>query len=47
MVVLIVDFLMTNALLEQALQEHGFPVPSAIEWNRHCVVMSLVQGYPL
>ncbi|KAF7833724.1 serine/threonine-protein kinase rio2-like [Senna tora] len=31
----------------KALQEHGFPVPNAIEWNRHCVVMSLVQGYPL
>ncbi|XP_054793022.1 serine/threonine-protein kinase rio2 [Prosopis cineraria] len=31
----------------KALEEHGFPVPKAIEWNRHCVVMSLVQGYPL
>ncbi|KAI4352696.1 hypothetical protein L6164_006920 [Bauhinia variegata] len=31
----------------KALEEHGFPVPNAIEHNRHCVVMSLVQGYPL
>ncbi|XP_068660043.1 serine/threonine-protein kinase rio2-like [Aristolochia californica] len=31
----------------KALQEHGFPVPDAIDCNRHCVVMSLVQGYPL
>lgn len=31
----------------KALQEHGFPVPSAIDCNRHCVIMSLVQGYPL
>ncbi|KAI9117767.1 hypothetical protein K1719_011182 [Acacia pycnantha] len=31
----------------KALEEHGFPVPKAVECNRHCVVMSLVQGYPL
>ncbi|KAM7489310.1 hypothetical protein LguiB_026794 [Lonicera macranthoides] len=31
----------------KALQEHGFPVPNAVDCNRHCVVMSLVQGYPL
>ncbi|KAG4989647.1 hypothetical protein JHK85_032630 [Glycine max] len=31
----------------KALETHGFPVPNAIENNRHCVVMSLVQGYPL
>ncbi|KAL5164255.1 Serine/threonine-protein kinase rio2 [Glycine soja] len=31
----------------KALETHGFPVPNAIESNRHCVVMSLVQGYPL
>ncbi|KAJ8755148.1 hypothetical protein K2173_018946 [Erythroxylum novogranatense] len=31
----------------KALEEHGFPVPKAIDCNRHCVVMSLVQGYPL
>ncbi|WVZ21430.1 hypothetical protein V8G54_008752 [Vigna mungo] len=31
----------------KALETHGFPVPNAVEHNRHCVVMSLVQGYPL
>ncbi|XP_020584035.1 serine/threonine-protein kinase rio2 isoform X2 [Phalaenopsis equestris] len=31
----------------KALGEHGFPVPQAVDCNRHCVVMSLVQGYPL
>lgn len=46
-VIFMVHFRMTHALLEQALEEHGFPVPKAVEWNRHCVVMSLVQGYPL
>ncbi|XP_024170725.1 serine/threonine-protein kinase rio2 isoform X2 [Rosa chinensis] len=31
----------------KALQEHGFPVPNAVDCNRHCVIMSLVPGYPL
>ncbi|KAG8078716.1 hypothetical protein GUJ93_ZPchr0007g3043 [Zizania palustris] len=31
----------------KALGEHGFPVPTAVDCNRHCVIMSLVQGYPL
>ncbi|KMZ65572.1 putative Serine/threonine-protein kinase rio2 [Zostera marina] len=31
----------------KALGEHGFPVPNAVECNRHCIIMSLVQGYPL
>ncbi|XP_038697927.1 serine/threonine-protein kinase rio2-like [Tripterygium wilfordii] len=31
----------------KALENHGFPVPSAVDCNRHCVIMSLVQGYPL
>ncbi|GAB4825665.1 hypothetical protein Ancab_008539 [Ancistrocladus abbreviatus] len=31
----------------KALEEHGFPVPTAVDCNRHCVIMSLVQGYPL
>ncbi|KAJ0969382.1 hypothetical protein J5N97_022259 [Dioscorea zingiberensis] len=31
----------------KALGEHGFPVPSAVDCNRHCVIMSLVEGYPL
>lgn len=32
---------------EQALGEHSFPVPTAVDCNRHCVIMSLVHGYPL
>lgn len=39
--VIFCDFIM------QALEEHGFPVPNAVDCNRHCVVMSLIQGYPL
>ncbi|KAF3790107.1 Serine/threonine-protein kinase [Nymphaea thermarum] len=31
----------------KALQKHDFPVPEAVDCNRHCVVMSLVSGYPL
>ncbi|KAK7401226.1 hypothetical protein VNO78_12550 [Psophocarpus tetragonolobus] len=31
----------------KALETHGFPVPNAVEQNRHCVIMSLVQGFPL
>nr|GLL47855.1 serine/threonine-protein kinase rio2 [Ipomoea trifida] len=31
----------------KALEEHGFPVPNAVDCNRHCVIMSLIQGYPL
>ncbi|CAI9108224.1 OLC1v1007778C1 [Oldenlandia corymbosa var. corymbosa] len=31
----------------KALENHGFPVPHAVDCNRHCVVMSLVEGYPL
>jgi RIO kinase 2 len=31
----------------RALGEHGFPVPLAVETNRHCVLMSLVEAHPL
>ncbi|CAG5099448.1 Similar to Riok2: Serine/threonine-protein kinase RIO2 (Mus musculus) [Cotesia congregata] len=31
----------------KALQDRGFPVPKPIDFNRHCVVMELVNGYPL
>eukprot|EP00250_Pteridium_aquilinum_P019186 c24339_g3_i1 orf=351-1811(+) len=31
----------------KALGDNGFPVPKAVDWNRHCVLMSLVPGYPL
>lgn len=31
----------------RALHEHEFPVPQPIDQNRHCVVMSLIDGFPL
>ena len=31
----------------KALHEKGFPVPTPIDVNRHCVVMSLAPGYQL
>lgn len=31
----------------KALYDRGFPVPKPIDFNRHCVVMQLVQGHPL
>jgi RIO kinase 2 len=31
----------------KVLGDHGFPVPQAIDFNRHMVVMELVQGDPL
>ena len=31
----------------QALYDRGFPVPRPADFNRHAVVMQLVQGYPL
>ncbi|KAJ1834749.1 Serine/threonine-protein kinase rio2 [Coemansia sp. RSA 2711] len=29
------------------LHEHGFPVPRPIDQNRHCVVMELIDAFPL
>lgn len=29
------------------LHENGFPVPKPIDFNRHCIIMELVAGYPL
>ena len=31
----------------KALHEHGFPVPIPVDANRHCVLMQLVDGFPL
>ncbi|KAJ3103417.1 Kinesin-associated protein 3 [Phlyctochytrium planicorne] len=31
----------------KVLHENGFPVPTPIDCNRHCVVMSLIDAYPL
>ncbi|EDX14387.1 serine/threonine-protein kinase RIO2 [Drosophila simulans] len=30
-----------------ALYDRGFPVPKPIDFNRHCVLMDLVQGWPM
>ena len=31
----------------KALYDRGFPVPTPIDFNRHCVLMDLVKGAPL
>lgn len=31
----------------KALYDRGFPVPTPIDFNRHCVIMKLVEGNPL
>ncbi|PNF36561.1 Serine/threonine-protein kinase RIO2 [Cryptotermes secundus] len=31
----------------KALHDHGFPVPKPLDFNRHCVIMELVEGRPL
>ncbi|KYR01968.1 putative protein serine/threonine kinase [Tieghemostelium lacteum] len=31
----------------KALHDNGFPVPNPVDYNRHCIVMSRVRGYPL
>ena len=31
----------------KVLHEHGFPVPRPLDQNRHCVVMELIEGFPL
>lgn len=31
----------------KALHERGFPVPKPIDFNRHCVIMELIEGAPL
>ena len=31
----------------KVLYEHKFPVPKPIDFNRHCIIMELVVGYPL
>nr|XP_054756289.1 uncharacterized protein LOC129262230 [Lytechinus pictus] len=31
----------------KALYDHSFPVPKPIDFNRHCVVMELMNAYPL
>jgi RIO kinase 2 len=31
----------------KALYDRGFPVPKPIDFNRHCVIMELINGYPM
>lgn len=31
----------------KALGDRNFPVPKALDFNRHCVVMELIIGKPL
>jgi RIO kinase 2 len=31
----------------QVLHEHGFPVPRPIDQARHCIVMSMIDAYPM
>ncbi|KAJ3082409.1 Serine/threonine-protein kinase RIO2 [Quaeritorhiza haematococci] len=31
----------------QVLYDHGFPVPKPVDTNRHCVVMQLIDAFPL
>lgn len=33
--------------LTQVLHANGFPVPTPIDQSRHCIIMSLVDGFPL
>lgn len=36
-----------SSFLFQALYDRGFPVPKPVDYNRHAVVMELINGYPL
>lgn len=29
------------------LYEYGFPVPQPVDANRHCIVMELIDAFPL
>jgi RIO kinase 2 len=32
---------------EQVLHDHGFPVPQPIDQSRHCLIMELIDAFPL
>lgn len=32
---------------QKALYDRGFPVPKPVDFNRHCVVMELMDSFPL
>lgn len=38
---------LSHLLIFQALYDRGFPVPKPVDYNRHAVVMELINGYPL
>ena len=40
-------FLIVVILVLQVLHERGFPVPQPVDFNRHAVVMELLDGHPL
>lgn len=44
---LCVVHLLSDLLIFQALYDRGFPVPKPVDYNRHAVVMELINGYPL
>jgi RIO kinase 2 len=39
--------LLMNLDSHQVLHEHGFPVPRPIDQVRHCLVMELIDAFPL
>ena len=45
---LLVNIMVRSVSIDcQALYDNGYPVPRPIDFNRHAVVMELVDGYPL
>ena len=36
-----------NLLNKKVLYDHGFPVPRPIDQARHCILMELIDAYPL
>jgi len=40
-------YIYINNIKLKVLYDNGFPVPVPVDQNRHCIVMSLIDGYPL
>ena len=38
---------LTGYARSQVLHEHGFPVPQPIDQSRHCLIMELIDAFPL
>lgn len=47
MIKLMKHYLDNKFCVLQALYDNGYPVPKPIDFNRHAVVMELVDGHPL